>query len=445
MFVFIYQQALTKSLQVITETVPVIEPADSVPVDELPKPTLIEVTVNVTPSFVFLNGQLVGNSPVLSKELEAGKYELRVEKEGYDQYKRTIEIKQGEDFKIHVDLIQEKPKTGILVIHPKPSEARIAFVNINKAYHNQMELEIGKYEVEITAMDYKTKRIFVEIKPQEKVEQAISLDPVDQIQNRLAMAFIRISPGNFKMGSEETEPNRGTDENIHEVMLTRAFYIQQTEVTLGQWKEFVKATAYRSEAEVQDGAMSWVGYKWEQDRLTNWSKPGFAQQDNHPVTCVSWNDAQRFIEWLCKSDNRKYRLPSEAEWEYACRAGTQTLFSFGNCISRDMVNFNANSKWEKCSVGDVSTGTVPADSLKPNAWNLFNMHGNVWEWCFDGYATYSNHSVTDPKGSPTMIEKVCRGGSWNDYAQQCRSAKRKIYRSSERYSHLGFRVAIDIK
>ena len=248
--------------------------------------------------------------------------------------------------------------------------------------------------------------------------------PGGKTTNSLGMEFVWIEPGSFMMGSPSSESGRDDDEKQHRVTLTKGFYMQITEVTVGQWREFVLDTGYRTEAETGDGAYVWTGSAWKKKAGYYWDRPGFSQADSHPVTCVSWNDAQKFINWLNRKDNKNYRLPTEAEWEYACRAGTTGPFNTGDCLSTSQANYNGNYPLSGCSEGQYREKTVPAASFSANAWGLYDMHGNVWEWCSDWYGDYPSGSVTDPEGPSSGSNRVARGGSWDYRAQGCRSAGR---------------------
>jgi len=255
--------------------------------------------------------------------------------------------------------------------------------------------------------------------------------------------FVYIPPGEFMMGSPEDEPGRFDDEILHRVRLTRGFYMQTTQVTVGQWRAFVKNTGFKSQAETEGGAYGWTGSDWELNKKYYWDKPGFSQTDAHPVTCVSWNDAQAFITWLNKNRSmEQYRLPTEAEWEYACRAGTDKPFYFGGCLSKDQANYNGNYPLESCPKGKYRKKTVSVASFLSNAWGLYDMHGNVWEWCQDWYGDYPTGPVTDPMGPLFGSDRVSRGGSWINYAPYCRSADRYRDPPDYRSSNLGFRLVL---
>jgi len=264
--------------------------------------------------------------------------------------------------------------------------------------------------------------------------------PGKEFVNSIGMKFALIPAGSFMMGSPSSEDGRGSDEKQHRVTLTKGFYMGATEVTVGQWRSFTQNTGYRTEAETGGGAYIWTGKKWEKKKGYYWDNPGFSQTQKHPVTCVSWNDAQKFIKWLNQQEGgNKYRLPSEAEWEYACRAGSTSRFCFGDSDGSlgQYAWYNSNS----------SKKTHPVAQKKPNAWGLYDMHGNVWEWCQDS-CDYDKGVVTDTYYDG-VVDPVCksgssrvdRGGSWGGDARYCRSANRYGDTPDFRRGRLGFRLA----
>jgi len=241
--------------------------------------------------------------------------------------------------------------------------------------------------------------------------------------NSLGMKFLKIPPGSFMMGSPEKEQFRDEDETPHLVRLTRAFSIQETEVTQAQW------------------------------RAVMGSNPSFFRDcgDNCPVERVSWNDVARFLEALNKRREGLYRLPTEAEWEYACRAGSATPFSWGDAPDCSMGLFNNNPRRgvAKCLAEVLARGlkpgsTAPVRSYPPNKWGLYDMHGNVWEWCQDWYGPYPKEEVMDPKGPEQGSFKVRRGGSWFKYATFGRSANRNYAHPASRYNTTGFRLVREL-
>jgi len=232
-----------------------------------------------------------------------------------------------------------------------------------------------------------------------------------RITNSIGQTFVLIPAGTFMMGSPKDEPKRYDDERRHRVTITKAFYMQTTEVTQKQWETVMG------------------------------NNPSRFKGDNLPVEKVSWRDVQEFIEKLNRKEKtNKYRLPTESEWEYACRAGTTTPFYAGRCISTDQANYNGNYPMPGCSKGKFRGKTVNVGSFSPNAWGLYDMHGNVYEWCADWYGKYPRGPVTDPTGPTKGAGRVNRGGSWYYGAGSARSAIRwTIPGYGDNY--LGFRVA----
>ncbi len=176
----------------------------------------------------------------------------------------------------------------------------------------------------------------------------------------------------------------------------------------------------------------------------NWRFPAFEQKGDHPVVCISWPDAMAFCEWLSKRDGRTYRLPTEAEWEYACRAGTTTAYSFGDDES-DVKGYG----WY---AGNSRGTTHPVGAKRPNPWGLFDLHGNVAEWCMDWYGTYPRSTLTDPSGPDRGSGRIIRGGSWADdlhgehEAFNLRSASRYyIYFPRIKLNWVGMRVVAEVE
>jgi formylglycine-generating enzyme required for sulfatase activity len=173
----------------------------------------------------------------------------------------------------------------------------------------------------------------------------------------------------------------------------------------------------------------------------SWRDPGFKQSDEHPVVDVNWNDAVAFCEWLSRKEGKTCRLPTEAEWEYACRAGTTTRYSCGDDAQglADVGKVADAGAREQIAQGTTSVGT-----FRPNAFGLYDMHGNVSEWCADWYDPnyYANSSGDDPSGPSLGSSRVCRGGSWSGTAGLCRSALRGRYSPEYRRGYLGFRVLL---
>ena len=245
--------------------------------------------------------------------------------------------------------------------------------------------------------------------PKRQIEENKTAMFQKEFSNPFGMEFVLIEPGTFTMGLSSNE----SEAMPHQVTLTKGFYIQKTEVTQGQWIKIMG------------------------------KNPSFYKEcgDDCPVEQVSWNDAQQFIKQLNQIEKtEKYRLPTEAEWEYTCRAGTQTPFSFGDCLTSDEANYNGEHPFLKCESSTYLKKPISAKSFPPNPWELIGMHGNVWEWCRDWLGKYPTDSVINPTGPSSGDTRVIRGGGWNSYARACRSGNRSGVKPDKYFANLGFRL-----
>ena len=234
-------------------------------------------------------------------------------------------------------------------------------------------------------------------------EPTLTLD----LRGGVKVELVLIPAGKFMMGSPENEKDRNKDEGPqHEVTISQAFYMGKFVVTQ------------------------------EQGQAIMGDNPSHFQGANNPVTNVSWNDAQHFFcRKLTTTSGKKVRLPTEAEWEYACRAGSTTPYSFG-----DSENGLADYAWYKSNSDDKMH---PVGEKKPNAWGLYDVHGNVGQWCQDRAAYYASGAATDPTGPATGAGRVIRGSSFNDLATACRSARRGYPLADRQFNTDGFRVVVD--
>ena len=280
-----------------------------------------------------------------------------------------------------------------------------------------------------------------------------------QINNNLGMQFNFIPSGSFMMGSPESEVGRYDSERLHNVILTKGFYMQTTHVIVGQWRNFVKKTGYRTQAEIEEGAFATrLDKDCKVDPNIYWDNPGYEQEEDYPVSCISWVDVQVFTRWLKQQEGIVYRLPTQAEWEYSCRAGTSTAFSFGDEITTELANHLDRSladykedyrltSLDPCSELDLRPCSV--GSFAPNPCGLYDMHGNLWEWCQDRCRVYHDieyfwvdtclDGIKDPVSENGPL-RIARGGSWNYYPTFCRSAHCIAYDENESYNYLGFRL-----
>ena len=245
----------------------------------------------------------------------------------------------------------------------------------------------------------------------------------------------RIPKGTYTQGDPTGEP----DETRREVAITRDFWIGKVPVTRGQFAKFVQDTRYATEAEKgTSGGTGWDGKQLTQKRDFNWKNPGFPQTDDDPVVIVTYGDANAFTHWAARKTGRRVRLPTEAEWEYAARAGTTTPW-YGGKTEDDALAIG----WFKPNAG---IGTHAVGQKKANAFGLFDMSGNVYEWCRDVYAPYPTGNVIDPEatthpaGEPER--RVLRGGSWVRDPKRGRSADRHRNTPGTRSAENGFRVAV---
>lgn len=227
------------------------------------------------------------------------------------------------------------------------------------------------------------------------------------------------------------------------------FYLGKYEVTVGDFREFVKETGYRTEAERQDGCHSWEGRGEVKKKEFNWHNPNFPQTERDPVTCVSWNDANEFIRWLNKKTGENYRLPTEAEWEYAARSGGKEYkYSWGNDglsgnIADDSAARELLGKADGQGYDDGYAITAPAGSFSPNELGLYDMNGNVSEWVADWFGEdyYRKSARKNPEGARHGGCKVIRGGTWNPLVPLVQTITRLCSVPGGRGTWMGFRLA----
>ncbi len=280
--------------------------------------------------------------------------------------------------------------------------------------------------------------------------------------------FVFIHGGEFTMGSPDGEVGRDDakasyqedgvkySETQHQVKLSN-FYIGKYAVTVAEFRRFVEATGYQTDAEKEGFSDIFTngevkkgeGLNWRDGVSGSWWYPWrrwFRLEENHPVLHVSWNDAVAYCKWLSAKTGKHFRLSTEAEREYACRAGTTTPFNTGKNLTTDQANYDGDYPYNNNQKGVYRQNTVAVNSFAPNAWGLYNMHANVLEWCSDWYGeTYYDDCkakgvVENPAGPETGSKRVLRGGGWNYIAEYCRSAYRDSGTPDFRNSYVGFRL-----
>lgn len=295
--------------------------------------------------------------------------------------------------------------------------------------------------------------------------------PARNFTNCIGIPMLTIPRGEFLMGNSEPADKLAdlyapycpgvehfTDEYpCHKVKITHDFYLAAYLVTLGQFRKFVRETNYQTEAE-RTGVGGWGfdGSTFSKRPEYNWQDHGFEQNEDHPVVNVSWNDAMAFCGWLTQIEGYTYRLPSEAEWEYACRAGTVTRYFIGDSPNTlvevaNIVDESSRDRfpdWTWAIPGRSGfVFTSPVGRFRPNAFGLYDMHGNVFEWCSDWYSpTYYHESpIKDPAGPTHGEYRSVRGGSWHVRPDYARSAERHMVPPADSINYLGFRLAIAMK
>ena len=250
----------------------------------------------------------------------------------------------------------------------------------------------------------------------------------------IKMELVLVKAGEFEMGSND---GRGEEKPVHKVKLSRPYYLGKYEVTVAQFRTFAEAAKYKTEAEKSGSAFAFKDARWVDVKGINWRTPGFPQEETHPVCTITWHDAQEFLNWATKKTGRKIALPTEAQWEYACRAGSTSKFSAGEKESDlEQVGWIGKNSGQRTNL----TG-----QKKPNAWGLYDMHGNVWEWVQDHFSDkyYTEAQPVDPQGPARGSARVLRGGGWRVDPESCRSARRHRGNSADRSADVGFRVALD--
>ena len=315
---------------------------------------------------------------------------------------------------------RESPRTGSMLVETQPSGAMVYVDGVGKG-ESPMELNglpPGSVTVQSVLSGYGTeeKRVSVEAGRIKRVTLIMDRmatrnpEPSPQVSaggdftNSIGMRFVYIQPGSFMIGSPEDEPGYDNDEKRHRVKISSGFHMQTTEVTQGQWNAVMG------------------------NNPSDFKNCG----NDCPVEKVSWDDVQKFIRKLNRKEGGdKYRLPTEAEWEYAARAGSDAAYCFGDNESElsQYAWYDANSE----------NSTHPTGRLKANAWGLYDIHGNVWEWCRDWYGEYPSETVTD-LGGPTGSKRVLRGGSWGSNAGVCRVSNRGRSFPVNRNWCFGFRL-----
>ncbi|MEO9101684.1 MAG: formylglycine-generating enzyme family protein [Burkholderiaceae bacterium] len=303
--------------------------------------------------------------------------------------------------------------------------------------------------------------------------------------NTLGMAFVRVPAGVFLMGSDESPEALASDypppyerkrlidladeAPVHRVVISHAFWLGQHEVTVGEFRKFLDLSGYTSESvadrtggygynSAYDPALTKRGDAFEgRDPKYSWANVGFAQTDDHPVLNVTWNDAVALAQWLSRREGAVYRLPTEAEWEYACRAGTSTRYPGGSDAPQSLKSIanvfdvDAAVNWPAwqgyaAQYRDGYAFTAPVSRFEANAFGLHDMLGNAWEWTNDWYGEgyYAQSETTDPRGPSDGSVRVRRGGSWHSWPLYARCSYRNWNTVQTRYVLVGMRLLREV-
>jgi len=428
-----FYRVAMKKLRYLSRTEQVVVKPEMAPVSWTLQPNFGWLTITSRPRGLALrvNDEGFGRTPISRKEMNPGTYRVIVADPKYHESGRQVVIERGEHEEVS---LEPTPRQGGVKIEAVDRDgsavAGTVFVDGSEAGRTwaPITLIVGRHEVEVRSEGGHWSET-VEVTEGKLKSVPAKLGGAgatgELFTNSLGMELVRIPAGSFQMGSPSSEEGRDDDERQHRATISKAFYLGKTEVTQGQWQAVMG------------------------DNPSRFGGCG----DDCPVEKVSWFDAVQFCNRLSEREglalaykisgeevnwNRGangYRLPTEAEWEYACRAETTTRFNLGDSES--------DLKRAGWYYGNSGRKTHPVGEKKPNGWGFFDMHGNVWEWCWSWYGDYPSGAVTDSAGPDSGKHRVLRGGSWFNNVRLCRSATRDWGRPLFRYYNLGFRLALD--
>ena len=336
-------------------------------------------------------------------------------------------------------------------VETDPPGASVRILNIAERYVPGMELPAGEYRLEASAEGYETTAEIVHHGPAGAMEHSIALSRAarrhgDRFRDCADCPEMVVIPaGEFRMGCVSGQNCADRERPVHEVRIGAPFALSVREVTRGQFRRFVDATSHR----MSGGCSVLDDDDWQRRDDRGWLNPGFEQTDDHPVACVSWDDAGAYASWLSRQTGERYRLPSESEWEYAARAGSTAKYHFGNdeselCRYGNHADASTDFDWSSKSCSDgVGEMTAPVGSYEANGFGLHDMHGNVWEWAGDCWNRSYAGAPADGSAwlSGDCGQRVLRGGTWVDDPRFLRTAYRFRRTAGSRIDNIGFRVA----
>ena len=358
------------------------------------------ITIKTEPdgADVYVDGKKVGVTPYMLEKISFGQHRVELQKAGYEKSVKVVVINPEE-------LENTQLAKVVLVKDPNYKEQQVAVTSVTPAIPTTPTTSSSG------------NRTFT--------------------VNGVSFEMVAVKGGTFIMGSNDGEAG-DREKPTHNVTLSD-YYIGKYEVTVAQFREFINETNYRTDADKDGSSYIWNGSSWEKRNGVNWKcdasgKMRGSWEDNHPVIHVSWNDAKAYCEWLSRKTGQSFRLPTEAEWEYAARGGNKSRgykYSGSNSID-DVAWYTSNSGSKTHQVGTKS----------PNELGVYDMSGNVWEWCQDWYGDYSSGSQYNPTGPSSGSSRVNRGGSWFYGARICRVSYRNGNTPDNRYNGSGFRVVL---
>jgi formylglycine-generating enzyme required for sulfatase activity len=377
------------------------------------RPNFGYITIKSEPSGaeVIVDGKKVGVTPYMLEKITFGQHRVELTKTGYEKHVELVIIKTGE-------LENTQLAKVVLVKDPNYKDQEVVVTPVTPTTQSVSSSQSSHGSSTTSSNGNRTFTV-----------------------NGVSFEMIAVKSGTFTMGatSEQGSDADSDERPTHSVALSD-YYIGKYEVTVAQFREFINETNYRTDADKDGGSYIWNGSSWEKRNGVNWKcdasgKMRGSWEDNHPVIHVSWNDAKAYCEWLSRKTGQSFRLPTEAEWEYAARGGNKSRgykYSGGSNIN--------DVAWYTSTTND--SGTKPVGTKSPNELGIYDMSGNVWEWCQDWYGDYSSGSQYNPSGPSSGSYRVLRGGSWSHDAKYCRVSDRSYSTPDLRSRYLGFRVVL---
>ena len=419
-------------------TVAIGEPLD-LTLQPAPRNGNLKIISTPMDATIRIAGKDYGTTPNTLKNFLIGDYTVELSLPGYATAYEKVTITEGETATVNTTLqkgrqvtIGSTPAGASLTIDGQPAGTTPYNGSLTFGSHTlRIEQDGNRAEKQVTIS-------------QTGGETNISLTfgppPLIETVNGVSFKMVAIKGGTFQMGSNEGEAD---EKPVHSVTVSD-FYMGETEVTVAQFEAFIKATGYQTDAEKKTGGYGswiWNGRKWEQKDGITWRSDATGRkrpqsEHNHPVLHVSWNDAVAYCEWMSRTTGENYRLPTEAEWEYAAGGGASGRTKWAGTNSESSLGSYA---WYG---SNSNSQTHPVGTKSPNGLGLFDMSGNVWEWCSDWKGDYSSGGQTNPQGPASGSLRVIRGGSWDHDPSYCRVAYRFNFTPDFRNYYLGFRVAL---